>query len=65
MMPLKCFTQYANKIWKSKQWLLDWKRSVFITIPKKGNIKECSNGNTTVVVSHASKVMAKILQVWL
>ena len=47
---------------KTQQWPLDWKRSVFIPIPKKGNAKECSNYSTTALISHASKVMLKILQ---
>ena len=48
--------------WKMQQWLQDWKRSVFISIPKKGNAKECSNYCTIVLILHASKVMVKILQ---
>ena len=48
--------------WKTQQWPQDWKRSVFIPIPKKGNAKECSNYRTTAFISHASKVMLKILQ---
>ena len=51
-----------QKIWKTQQWPQDCKRSVFIPIPKKGNAKECSNYRTTVLISHASKVMVKILQ---
>ena len=49
-------------IWKTQQWPQDWKRSVFILIPKKGNAKECSNYRTIALISHASKVMLKILQ---
>src|SRR5574339_205782 len=49
-------------MWKTQQWPQDWKRSVFIPIPKKGNAKECSNYRTIVLTSHASKVMLKILQ---
>ena len=49
-------------IWKTQQWTQDWKRSVFIPIPKKGNDKECSNFHTIALISHASKVMLKILQ---
>ena len=49
-------------IWKTQQWPQDWKRSVFIPIPKKGNAKECSNYHTITLISHASKVMLKILQ---
>ena len=50
------------QIWKTQQWTQGWKRSVFITIPKKGNVKECSNYRTITLISHASKVMLKILQ---
>ena len=50
------------EIWKTQQWPQDWKRSVFIPIPKKGNAKECSNYHTIAFISHASKVMIKILQ---
>ena len=50
-------------IWKIQQWPQDWKRSVFIPIPKKGNAKECSNYRTVALISHTSKVMLKILQV--
>ena len=49
-------------MWKTQQWPQDWKRSVFIAIPKKGNAKECSNYCTIALISHASKVMLKILQ---
>ena len=49
-------------IWKTQQWPQDWKRSVFIPIPKKGNAKECSNYHTIALISYASKVMLKILQ---
>ena len=49
-------------MWKTQQWPQDWKRSVFIPIPKKGNPKECSNYYTIALISHASKVMFKILQ---
>ena len=49
----------CQQIWK-KQWPQDWKRSVFIPIPKKGNTKECSNYHTIVLISHTSKVMLKI-----
>ena len=52
----------CQEIWKTQQWPQDWKRSVFIPIPKKGNAKECSNYHTFVLISHASKVMLKILQ---
>ena len=62
MMLWKCRTQYAS-IWKTQQWPQDWKRSVFVPIPKKGNAKECSNYCTIALISHTSKVMLKILQV--
>ena len=52
----------CQQIWKTQQWPQDWKRSVFITVPKKGNAKECSNYRTIALISHASKVMFKILQ---
>ena len=52
----------CQQIWKTHQWPQDWKRSVFIPIPKKGNDKECSNYHTIALISHASKVMLKILQ---
>ena len=52
----------CQQIWKTQQWSQDWKRSVFIPIPKKGNAKECSNYCTIAVISHASKVLLKILQ---
>ena len=52
----------CQQIWKTQQWPQDWERSVFIPIPKKGNVKECSNYRTIALISHASKVMLKILQ---
>ena len=52
----------SQKAWKTWQWLQDWERSVFISIPKKSSIKEWSNYHTVVLISHASKVMLKILQ---
>ena len=52
----------CQQIWKTQQWPQDWKRSVFIPIPKKGSAKECSNYRTVELISHASKVMLKILQ---
>ena len=51
-----------QQIWKTQQWPQEWGRSVFIPIPKKGNAKECSNYCTIAFISHASKVMLKILQ---
>ena len=52
----------CQEIWKTQQWPQDWKRSVFIPIPKKGNTKECSNYHRVTLISHARKVMLKILQ---
>ena len=52
----------CQQIWKTQQWPQDWKRSVFIPIPNKGNAKECSNYHTMALISHTSKVMLKILQ---
>ena len=60
---LKMLHSICQQIWKTQQWLQDWKRSVFIPIPKKSTAKECSNYCTIVLISHASKVMLKILQV--
>ena len=59
---VKVFHSICQQIWKTRQWPQDWKRSVFIPIPKKGNAKECSNYCTIASISHASKVMLKILQ---
>ena len=59
---VKVLHSICQQIWKTWQWLQDWKRSVFILIPKKGNVKECSNYRTIALISHASKVMLKILQ---
>jgi len=59
----KVLHSVCQEIWKTQQWPQDWKRSVFIPIPKKGNAKECSNCHTIVLISHASKVMLRILQV--
>jgi len=55
----------CQELWKTQQWPQVWKRSVFIPIPKKGNSKGCSNYHTIVLISHASKVMLKILQAML
>ena len=52
----------CQQIWETQQWPQDWKRSVFISIPKKGNAEECSNYHTITLISHASKIMLKILQ---
>ena len=59
---VKVLHSICKQIWKTQQWPQDWKRSVFIPIPKKRNAKECSNYRTIVLISHASKVMLKILQ---
>ena len=59
---VKVLHSICLQIWKTQQWPQDWKRSVFIPIPKKGNAKECSNYRTTALFSHTSKVMLKILQ---
>ena len=59
---MKTLHSICQQIWETQQWPQDWKRSVFIPIPKKGNAKECSNYHTIVFISHASKVMLKILQ---
>ena len=59
---VKVLHSVSQQIWKTQQWPRDWKRSVFIPIPKKGNAKECSNYRTITLISHASKVMLKILQ---
>ena len=59
---VKVLHSICQQKWKTQQWPQDWKRSVFIPIPKKGNAKECSNYRTTALISHTSKVMLKILQ---
>ena len=59
---VKVLHAICQQIWKTQRWPQDWKRSVFIPIPKKGNAKECSNYHTIVLISHASKLMLKILQ---
>ena len=59
---VKVLHSICQQIWKTQQWPWDWKRSVFIPVPKKGNAKECSNYHTIALISHASKVMLKILQ---
>ena len=62
---MKVLHSICQQIWKTQQWPHDWKRSVFIPIPKKGYAKECSNYHTIALISHTSKVMFKILQIWL
>ena len=59
---VKVLHSICQQIWKTQHWPQDWKRSVFILIPKKGNAKECSNYHTIALISHTSKVMLKILQ---
>ena len=59
---VKVLNSVCQQIWKTQQWPQDWKRSVFIPISKKDNAKQCSNYHTIALVSHASKVMLKILQ---
>ena len=59
---VKVLHSICQQIWKTQQWPQDWKRSVFILIPKKGNAKECSNYLTIALISHARKVMLKVIQ---
>ena len=59
---MKVLHSICQQIWKTQQWPQEWKRSAFIPIPKKGKAKECSNYCTVVLISHASKVVLKILQ---
>ena len=59
---VKVLHSVCQQIWETQQWPQDWKRSVFIPIPKKGNAKECPNYYTIALISHTSKVMLKILQ---
>ena len=59
---VKVLHSICQQIWKTQQWPHDWKRSVFIPIPKKGNAKECSNYHTIALISHASEVILKIAQ---
>ena len=58
---VKVLHSICQQIWKTQQWPQDWKSSVFIPIPKKGNAKECSNYHTIALISHVSKVMLKVL----
>ena len=58
---VKVLLSICQQIWKTQQWPQDWKRSVFIPIPKKGEAKQCSNYHTVALISYASKVMLKIL----
>ena len=59
---MKVLHSISHQIWKTQQWTQDWKRSIFIPIPKKGKVKECSNYHTIALISHPSKVMLKILE---
>ena len=59
---VKVLHSICQQIWKTEQWPQDWKMSVFIPIPKKGNTKECSKNGTIALTSHVSKVMVKVLQ---
>ena len=59
---VKVLHSIYQQIWKTQQWPQDWKKSVFVPIPKKGNAKECSNYHTIALISHPSKVILKILQ---
>ena len=59
---VKVLRSICQQMWKTQQWPRNWKRSVFIPIPKKSNAKECSNYHTIALISHASEVMLKILQ---
>ena len=58
---VKVLPSVCQQVWKTQQWPQDWKRSVFIPIPKKSNVKECSNCCTLALISHARKIMLKIL----
>ena len=60
---VKVLHSICQQMWKTQQWPQDWKRSVFISIPKKGSAKQCTNYCTIALISHASKVMLKILKV--
>ena len=60
---MKVLHSICQQIWKTQQWPQDWKRSVFIPIPKRGNVNECSNYHTIALISHTSEVLLKILQV--
>ena len=58
---VKVVNSICQQIWKTQQWPQDWKRSVFVPIPKKGNVKECSKYHTIALISHASKVTLRVL----
>ena len=59
---VKVLHSVCQQIWKTQQWPQDWKRSAFITVPKKGNARQCSDYHTIALISHASKVILKVLQ---
>lgn len=59
---IKVFTTLCQQIWKTKEWPNEWKRSIFIPIPKKANAKDCSNYRTIALITHASKIMLKTIQ---
>ena len=59
---VKVLHSICQQVWKTQQWPQDWKRSAFITVPKKGSAKQCTNYHTIALISHASKVILKILQ---
>ena len=61
---VKVLHSICQQLWESQQWPRDWKRSVFIPVPKEGSAKECSNYHTITLISHTNKVMLKILQAW-
>ena len=60
---VKVLQLICQQIWKTQQWAQDWKKAIFIPVPRKGNVKECSNYHTIVLFPHANKIMLKILQV--
>ena len=59
---ISLLTQLCRKIWKSLEWPVDWKRSVYVPLPKKGDTRECANNRTVALISHTSKVLLKIIQ---
>ena len=59
---MKVLHSICQQIWKAQQWPQDWKSSIFIPVPKKGNPKECSNYRTIALISHVNKIMIKIVQ---
>ena len=59
---IRILTDLCNRIWNTGQWPRDWKKSIYVPIPKKGDARECSNNRTKALISHGSKIMLKILQ---